>query len=160
MGLSRVEQAEAYLPYLDYLDGFAIYKLWDTCNKLGWFAFRRLNLDNRLETFRDRTILDEAKFFDDLDDVLHRRNGLDWTDSYIDGYLEQTDRVEDVLVLLGKWLKERMTIKAFDFVAAVIRHVGGRSNLDILQLEGIDPIDEVEETRRDTFFAVARRSLS
>ena len=160
LGLSRVEQAEAYLPYLEYLDGFAVYQLWNTCNKLGWFAFRRLNLDSHLVTFRERTILDEAKFFDDLDDVLERRNGLEWADSYIDGYLEQTDRVEDVLALLEKWLNERMTIKAFDFVAAVIRHVGGRSNLDILKLEGIEPVDEVEEIRRDTFFAVARNSLS
>jgi hypothetical protein len=160
-GLSRLEQIESYLPYLDYLADHTMHTLWDSCNRLGWFTFRRLHLDKRLkETNRKHTILDEAKFFADLDDAVQRRDGTDWADFFIDRYLEQTDRVEDVLVLLEKWLKERMTIKAFDFVAAVIRHVGGRSNLDILQLEGIEPIDDAEEIRRDTFFAVARQSLN
>lgn len=159
-GLSRIEQVEAYVPYLDYLDGFALYGMWETCNRLGWFAFRRLHLDSRLEqTYRDRTILDEAKFFSNLDDGL-QRGGVDWADFLIDRYVEQTDRVEDVLTLLEKWLKERMTVQAFDFVAAVLRHLGGRSNLRALSVDGIEPEEDVAQIRRDTFYAVARHSLN
>ncbi len=159
-GVNRLEQVEAYLPYLDYLDDHAIYTLWDTCNRLGWFAFRRSHLDSRLkETNRNHTILNPANFFEQLDSAL-KRSGVDWADFFIRRYVEQTDRVEEVLSLLEQWLKERRTIAAFDFVAAVLRHVGAPSNLELLRVAGVEPIDDVEEIRRDTFFAVARRSLN
>jgi hypothetical protein len=158
-GLNRLEQVEAFLPYLNYLNGAAIYNLWDTCNRLGWFAFRRLHLDNRLEeSYRNHTMLDEQKFFANLDDALQRQ-GPEWADFFVDRYLEQTDGVEEILALLGKWLKERMTIESFDFVAAVLTHVGGRSNLKLLEIDGIEPLEDVEEIRRDSFFAVAQYSL-
>jgi len=159
-GLERIEQAEAFSPYLDWLEPFALFRLWEICNKLGWLAFRRHHLDGRLdETFRDRTILDQSKFFDELDDV-SRRGGVDWPDFLIDRYLEQTDRVEDILELLEKWLNERMSIDAFDFVSGVLRHVGRRNHLQLLSLNGIEPARDVEQIRADTMYAVSRRSLS
>lgn len=158
-GMNRLEQARAFLPYLDYLDDFAIGTLWDTCNRLGWFTFRRSHLDNRLGgTHRSNTILDERAFFRNLDEVL-RQHDADWAYFFIDRYMKQTDRFEEVLALVEKWLKERMSLAAFDAVAAVLRHVGGRQNLKLLELEGIQPADKVEEIRRDTYFAVARHSL-
>lgn len=159
-GLQRIEQAEAFRPYLDWLKPFAIFNLWETCNKLGWFAFRRQHLDARLdETFRERTILDQSKFFDELDESI-RRGGVEWPDFMIDRYLEQTDRVEDIFELLEKWLKERMSIEAFGFVSGVLRHVGRRDHLKLLSVDGIEPAKDVDEIRADTLYAVSRRSLS
>lgn len=101
------------MPYLNYLDGFAISRLGDACNRLGWFAFRRSHVDRRLEhSHRNHTILDESKFFGNLDKALEQ-NDVDWADFFIDRYLDQTDRVEEILAILEKWLKERMTVKAF-----------------------------------------------
>jgi hypothetical protein len=159
-GLERIEQAEAFRPYLDCLEPFAIFNLWETCNKLGWFTFRRQHLDARLdERFRERTMLDQSKFFDNLDDGIGR-GGVDWADFMIDRYLQQTDRVEDIFELLEKWLKERRTIQAFDFVSAVLRNAGRRSHLQLLSIKGIEPAKDVEEIRADTLYAVSRHSLS
>ena len=159
-GLERIAQVEAFVPYLDWLDSHAIFTLWDTCNRLGWFAFRRQHLDVRLDaTFRERTILDEPGFFSKLDEQL-ARGGADWADFLINRYLEQTDRVEDIIELLQKWLGERMTVAAVDLVAAVLRHIGVRRNLRLLSVSGIEPAADLEEIRADTFFAVSRRSLT
>ncbi len=159
-GLQRIEQAEAFKPYLDWFTPFAIFNLWETCNKLGWFAFRRQHLDTRLdETFRERTILDQSKFFDELDEGIPR-SGVEWPDFMIDRYLEQTDRVEDIFELLEKWLKDRMSIEAFGFVSGVLRHVGRRCHLQLLSVDGIEPAKDVDEIRADTVHAVSRRSLS
>jgi hypothetical protein len=159
-GFDRIAQAEAFVPYLDWLEPHAVFSLWDTCNRLGWYAFRRQYLDSRLdETFRERTILDEGGFFRKLDERI-ARGGEDWADFFIDRYLEQTDRIEDIIVLLEKWLRERSSMSSLNFVAAVLRHIGVRRHLQLLTIGGIEPMTDVQAIRADTIYAVCRRSLT
>jgi hypothetical protein len=113
-------------------------------------AFRRLYLDARLEgTWRERTLLDETKFFDALDNEIASGRG-DFADFWIDSYLTQTERVVDIFKLLGNWLTKRKTISALEFVAAVVRRAGGRQNLNLLHVNDIDPADEVGRILADT----------
>ena len=158
-GVSRIEQVEALVPYLDYLSPMAIHKFWELCNEREWLAFRRAHLDVRLEgRWRDLTLLDESKFFADLDNEIAKGH-IDWGDIWINRYLSQHERLENIFNLLGSWLKERRTISALEFVAAVVIHAGGRRDLDLLCVDGIEPAKDVKAIVADTHFAVRRRSL-
>jgi len=84
---------------------------------------------------------------------------ISWVDIWINRYLSQHERLENIFNLLGSWLKERRTISALEFVAAVVIHAGGRRDLDLLCVDGIEPAKDAKAIVADTHFAVRRRSL-
>jgi hypothetical protein len=158
-GVSRIEQVEALVPYLDYLDPLVIYTFWDLCNERGWLTFRRAHLDARLEgQWRERTLLDESRFFTKLDADIDKGRGT-WVDIWLDRYVSQGERIEDIFKLLRKWFSERRTLPALELVAAAVIHAGGRRDLDLLSVDGIEPVEEAEAIVADTRLEVSRRSL-
>jgi hypothetical protein len=159
-GVSRIEQVEALIPYFEQLDQLEIYTFWELCNERGWIDFRRKHLDARLEgKWRERTLLDEAQFFAELDTDVEKNRGA-WVDFWFDRYLSQGERVENIFKLLRQWLNERRTLPALELVAAAVIHAGGRRDLDLLSIEGIESAEEAEAILADTRFAVSRRSLT
>lgn len=158
-GVSRIEQVEALIPYLDYLSPSVIHAFWDLCNERGWLDFRRTHLDQRLQgQWREIVNLDESEFFTHWDAEV-AKNHIDWIDIWFDRYLRQGERIENIFNLLRNWLSKRRTLSALEFVAAVIVHAGRRRDLDLLCVDGIEPAKEAEAIVADTHFSVSRRSL-
>lgn len=158
-GVSRIEQVEALVPYLDYLDPLAIHFFWELCNERSWFNFRRTHLDSRLEgQWRKNTLLDESTIFAELDNQV-AKDHISLVDIWIQGHLHQGEQLEGIFSLLGKWLHRRRTIPALEFVAAAVVHTGSRHDLDLLYVDGIKPDEEASAIIADTHFAVSRRSL-
>jgi hypothetical protein len=109
-GVTRIEQVEALVPYLKYLDALEIHTFWDLCNERGWLDFRRMHLDARLQgKWREGTLVDESQFFADLDNEIAKSH-IGWADVWIDRYLRQGERLENVLNLLGNWLNTHKTL--------------------------------------------------
>jgi hypothetical protein len=159
-GVNRIEQVEALVPYFDYLDPLVVHTLWDLCNERGWIEFRRKHLDGRLEgKWRERTLLDEGQFFAELDADVEKNRGA-WVDIWFDRYLSQGETAENIFRLLRTWLSERKTVAALELVAAAVVHAGGRHDLDVLSVEGIEPAEEAEAILANTRFEVSRRSLT
>jgi len=158
-GVSHIEQVEALVPYLDYLSPRAIYTFWDLCNERGWLDFRRTHFDARLEgRWRELAQLDDSRCFTDLDEQC-AEDRIHWIDHWIDRYLKQGEQLDQIFCLLGMWLRERRTISALELVAAAIVHAGGHRHLDLLCVDGIEPVHQAEEIVSDTRFSVSRRSL-
>lgn len=158
-GVSRIEQVEALIPYLDYLSPIAIHSFWTLCNERGWLDFRRTHLDARLEgQWREVTLLDKAGTFADLDDEVAKGHS-GWVNIWIERHLRQGERLENIFSVMGDWLSGRRTIAALEFVAAAVVHAGRRQDLALLRVDGIEPAQEAEAIFIDTKFAVSRRSL-
>ena len=158
-GVSRIQQLEALIPYWDHISPSDIHSLWDLCNERGWFDFRRTHLDERLQgQWRKRTLLDESNFCSDLDE--HLANGqIHWIDYLVDRYLNQGEQFDRILNILHKWLRDHRTITALELIVAAIVHAGRRHDLDLICIDGIEPVPQAEAIIADTHFAVRRRSL-
>lgn len=158
-GVSRIEQVEALVPYLDYLDPLAIHSFWELCNERSWFDIRRTHLDSRLEgQWRKNTLLDESTIFAELDNQI-AKDHISLVDIFIERHLHQGEQLESIFGLLGNWLRKRRNIPALEFVAAAVAHAGRRHHLDLLCVDGIEPDEEAEAIITDTHFAVSRRSV-
>jgi len=158
-GVTRADQVEALLPYLDHFDPLAIHTFWELCNERGWIDLRRAHFDMRLQgKWRALALLDEAQFFADLDEEL-ARNHIGWAHIWLDRCLGQGNRLDDIFNVLGRWLRQRRTIPALEFTAATIAHAGKRVDVDLLRVNGMEPAEQVEAIITDTRFAVSHRSL-
>jgi sulfur relay (sulfurtransferase) DsrC/TusE family protein len=160
-GVNNIRQFEVLIPYLDYLDSMDIYFIWEHCNDRNWFEFRRTHLDSRLEErWRKDTLLDKTDFFEKLD-VIIQKSGAYWRiEDLIDEYLKQGEQVAQIFEFLREWLNKHRTIAALEVVAAAIIHVGKREDLNLLNIEGIEPSDQAKAIIRDACFGVKLRSLS
>jgi len=159
-GVNRIEQVEALVPYLDYLSPLDIHAFWELCSDRGWLDFRRAHLDGRLEgQWRKNTLLDEATLFVEWDKEI-ARDHIGWMGFWINHYLSQGEQLENIFNLLKKWLNQRRAIPALEFVAAAVSHAGGRCDLDVLSVDGIEPVDQVQAIIADAYFTVRLRSLA
>ena len=82
-----------------------------------------------------------------------------YVDHWVKRRLEAGEELASILTRLGKWLRERGTIRALEFAAAVVTHVGERCNLEFLDIQGIEPIDKAQAIIADARFAVSLQSL-
>jgi hypothetical protein len=157
-GFYQIKQIEAIVPYLDYLSESDVHRLWDTCNKHGWYALRRQHLDGRLsEQWRDREFLSEAKALEDLDG--HLKQTMPLVDLWVDRCIETGWSQDEVLHLAARWCAEKKTAPALEILASALIHAGTRKHIVLTDIEGIVPVDEADVIRIDTDYAVMRRSL-
>ncbi|MCK9635776.1 MAG: hypothetical protein M0R41_05830 [Methylobacter tundripaludum] len=160
-GVNNIRQFEVLIPYLDYLNSMDIHFIWEHCNDRGWFEFRRTYLDSRLEErWRKETLIDKTDFFEKLDVIIQKSDAYWRIEHLIDKYLKQGEQVAQIFELLREWLNRHRTIVALEVVAAAIIHSGERSDINILNIDRIEPSDQAEAIRKDTCFAVYLRSLS
>jgi hypothetical protein len=158
-GVVRVEQVEALIPYLDYLDSMAIHDFWTLCNERGWATLRKIHLDARLSgEWRNRSGLDDALIMEGLDKELgYERNP--WMDLWVDNYLENGVSVEYLFQVVRAWLKTKKSTKALEIAASIVIHAGKRLDAEIL-LDGVDDSELAPQIVADTRFAVRRRTLA
>lgn len=157
-GVTRIEQIEAMVPYLDHIDESAIYHFWELCNERGWIKLRREHLDGRLRKWRKNAGLDDATLLAELDRELayERPAHLDF---WVERHLDNGRSKENILGIVRQWLRSNKTPKALEVAASVIKHAGNRSDVDVL-IEGDDQSDLAKEIMDDTRFSVCRRRLT
>jgi len=100
-GLTRTAQAEALMPYWQHLSDATRDHLWDECNRLGWFDWRRRNLDPLMGTgfAHHRAFLDEEADFLALDHSLgerqrHSVDGHYWSKHHLETGLTVTEVID------------------------------------------------------------------
>ncbi len=157
-GVTRIEQVEGLIPYLDHLDEFTVYHFWELCNERGWMNLRREHLDARLGKWRKNAGLDDETLFAELDqelthDVVH---SLDY---WVERHLGNGRSIENLLGIVQAWLKSNRTAKALEVAASIVIHAGSRGDIDLLN-EGSDQSELAAEIIADARFAVRRRTLS
>jgi hypothetical protein len=157
-GVTRIEQVEGLIPYLDHIDEFAIYHFWELCNEHGWMTLRREHLDARLGKWRKNAGLDDATLLAELDEELTREMPQHM-DFWVDRHLDNGRSMESILSVVREWLRLNPTIKALEVVASIVKHAGSRADIDLLK-EGTDQLELAEGLIADSAFAVRRRTLS
>ena len=158
-GITRIEQIQALLPYLDYLSDFDIFYLWEICNDHGWFEFRRQHLDSRVEPHNNDIYVDDNQAMTELDDTLAGKHAF-WAKNWVEKFLETGLPIDHVMEVVEKWLSRQTDIKALKMAADVIVHAGQRCHLSILSNHNIAATDQTASIIANACFALKRRSLN
>ncbi|WP_149241657.1 hypothetical protein [Dyadobacter sp. 32] len=157
-GITRIEQMNALVPYLEEIDEFSIYQFWDLCNDRAWFEFRKAHLDVRLTgKWRLAAGLDDESIFSELNQRLHfeKNFGLShWVDRHIKNGLT----LETIFSTARKWVQETKSTKALEFFSLIIAYIGDRNHAQIL-VEESDDSELACDIITDAKFAIDRRSL-
>ena len=156
-GITRKEQIQALLPYLQLMDEGTIHGFWNVCNERGWFELRRNHLDSLVSRKYGGLYLDDDQIIKSIDEITNRGNAL-WIDHWIDDYLKTGATLDHVIGVIGGWLAARKTIGALQLAAAALTHAGRRKHLSILNVP-VEPEVAAADIRTDTRFSVERRSL-
>lgn len=156
-GVTRIEQVEGLVPYLDHINEFSVYHFWELCNERGWVTLRREHLDARLGKWRKNAGLDDATLFAELDKELsyERPPHLDF---WVEQHLDNGRSKESILGIVRQWLVSNKTTEALEIAASVVMHAGARADVDLLN-DGGDQSELADGIMADTRFAVFRRTL-
>jgi hypothetical protein len=158
--ITSIKTLIALLPYIDLVDEMGIYDLWNLCNQQGWYDWRRDHLDQRLsQTWRKRCGIDESLLFEELDEYASDSKPITWIDVWISQFAERGESHNRLIEVIQAWLKEQHSIKALKVVAKILAYSGNRADLTLLENANIQPTSEADEIRKDTKFAVSRRTL-
>lgn len=158
-GVTRIEQVEGLVPYLDHAGELAIHLFWELCNERGWVKLRRDHLDSRLVgKWRTNAGLDDEALFADLDREL-TYDRVPWLDYWVERHMDNRRSIENILGIVRQWLASNKSPKALEIAASIIIHAGTRAHVDLLN-EGSDQSRIALEIIEDTRFAVCRRTLA
>ena len=158
-GITRLTQIEVFLPYLDYLEDYDLWSLWQICNEHGWFEFRRQHLDARINSNNATGYVDDSRALADLDNELHKGETV-WAGSWADRFLETGVSVDHMMGVVYTWLKRQTDIKALIIAADIVTHAGSRCHLDILHGHEFEPVDHALSIIANAEFEVKRRSIN
>ena len=100
----------------------------------------RLHLDSRLTHPRYTELLGEENTFRALDEFV-AKDRLHSIDHYLDRLLTTGVTLDQVVKEFSGWLISRGTIDALRVMAAVLVHIGRRSDLPILRSVNVEPRD-------------------
>ena len=158
-GITREAQVEALAPYLKFLNSFDIWQLWTICNDHRWFTLRRKLLDACLQKKYLKWRWDHDQAISELDEASKRQPiGID-INFWIDNYLKTGVTWNDILSTMTGWLGERQSFEALQLVAAALRYIGTRNNLEVLRIYEGMPETESRQLIADTQFVVHRRTI-
>ena len=158
-GVVREEQVRGVLPHARLLSRFGTNRLWDECNRRGWFEIRRKHLDGLIRKPFPRGWWDREEVESELDRIC-ASDGRGWFGFTIDAAIAADVSWSEILSTVLDWFKSRRSIEAFEVVAAAIRERGSRRDLhrlaEVASLVGGVATEVVEDAR----FAVCRRTLA
>lgn len=158
-GVTRIQQVEALVPYVDHLGPNSIHDLWTLCNERGWFELRRRHIDPRMrDEWRHTNYVDDTRAQKSLDDMLNNRRGH-WIDFWIDDFLKAGASLPHILDLIAEWSGRRRTIDALELAGDGFVHAARREDLQRLLARWAEGSQEAAAILADTSFAVQRRSL-
>ena len=158
-GVVREEQVRGVLPHVELLSPFSTSRLWEECNRRGWFDIRREHLDGLIREPFPRGWWDREEVESELERIC-ASDGRGWFGFTIDAAIAADVSWSEILSTVLDWFRSRRSIEAFEVVAAAIRERGSRRDLDrlaeVASLLGSVASGVVEDAR----FAVCRRTLA
>jgi hypothetical protein len=158
-GVTRIEQMEGLVPYLNDFDDMTIWELWELCNERGWLPFRNAHLDELLSgQWLENSGLNDELIIGELDKRLGYESAH-WMGRWVDDHLANGLTVENLFRVVRKWLEARRTVKALETAAPIVIHTGKRADAEVL-LAGVDGSDLAAEIVADTRYALQCRRLT
>ena len=157
-GLTRVEQRDGLLPYLEYLSDTDIQMLWWACNKNGWFEWRRDHLDSRAKGLGVRFLNDEAAV-KELDRNLGSEDSLFFLHHWGKDFLETGVSNEHMLDVIARWVSDREQNRALVITAELVTRFGNRRHLDLLRQHNAAETQLGNQVIRNAEFELCLRSL-
>jgi len=154
-GLTRQAQMHALIPYLHLLSPMEIHNLWETCNRCGWFSFRREFLDDRLSDRYAVFKWDPARFVSKLDKMVAENRHI-WMDSLIGDLLKADVSWAEIIATMARWLEERRSLQALRIVSTAILYKGTRDDLAALKTAESMSEEAARQLVADTWFALRR----
>ena len=158
-GVSRIDQIEVLLPYLDNLEDSDILSFWHVCNRLRCFEFRRQHLDTRLMPEYQSAFMDDNRAQAVLDNQLAKGQPF-WTYHWIENFFETADSIDHILDVLHNWLIRQTDVSALVMAADIVIHAGKRCHLPILQSQNLATEDQTTPIIANACFQLKRRSLT
>ena len=157
-GVTRLSQMNGILPYLEHLSEIDIQMLWDSCNKNGWFEWRRKHLDSRAKAMGVRFVDDHAATRE-LDRELDREGPLFSMDQWGEMFLETGVSIEHMMTVLEDWVAQQDRERALFMAAALVASFGNRRHAKLLHRHILAESQFGRTVIRDADFEVRLRSL-
>jgi predicted HAD superfamily phosphohydrolase len=156
-GISREEQIVAFAPYFHLLNEHDVRRLWDTCNKFGFFGARKQFVDPLMREKEGVPFVDQDATDVALDQMA-KPDRLNWVDRWLEDFRRTGADTDTILRQVSGWLSRRQTIEAFRLVCEILMTIGERKHLAILDVySGTE--EDVDSLRKNARYAVMRRSL-
>ena len=157
-GITRLPQLDGLLPYLDYLSDGCIVMLWRTCNRNGWYDWRRRYLDSRAKAI-DMPFVDDAAAIRELDKQLEGTGSSFALDRWVAGFLESGVSMDHVMDVVAQWLTVRTEDEALRLAANLVTGFGQRKHLPLLFLHSAAQTAFGHDVVENAGFEVRLRSL-
>ena len=157
-GITRREQMEALLPYLDHFSDLDVGLLWEACNENGWFDWRRVHLDARVKE-AGSGFVDGVWFEKRLEGEMARTGDLFLVDNWVELFLRTGISLDDLMELLRNWLASHSATKALRIAADIVTRFGLRSHLEILYGHSSAQSEYGKALIEDASFGLRLRSL-
>jgi hypothetical protein len=155
--ISREDQIAAFAPYFHLLNEHDVRRLWDTCNKLGFFEARKRFVDPIMRQKGRVPFVDEDATDIALDGMA-KPDRLNWVDRWLEDYRKTGADSDKIFGQVSGWLSRRQTIEAFRLACEILVTIGERKHLAVLDVySGTD--EEAASLRENARYAVMRRSL-
>ena len=157
-GVTRIEQMDGLLPYLEYLSETDIEMLWQECNKNGWFDWRREHLDSLAKA-------PGMRFGDDAAVLMELDRDLDWEgplfplDHWGESFLKTGISIEHMMELVEQWVSDRRQEKALLMAADLVTRFGKRHHVALLHRHKSADRQFVRKVIQNADFELRLRSL-
>ena len=158
-GVTRLPQMQGLEPYLGLLSEIDVSELWGTCNKNGWWAWRREHLDEFAKAGGMR-LVDDAAALGELDRALARDGPFFPMDHWARSYLETGSSLEQMMELMPGWLSERSEKKALLMVADLVERFGEKPHLRVLRCHSLAGTEFGQDVIQNADFQLRWRCLS
>jgi hypothetical protein len=119
-GLTRHSQVLTLVPYFHLIEASDLERLWGACNRGGWYALRREQLDPLLCASPPKALWSDERAAAALDEMV-RTGNLRWLDHWLDDFLSAGTAWSEIRQLLFSWLAQRQSIQALEAVCAALR---------------------------------------
>ena len=157
-GITRFEQVEGLMFYLDHLSEFDIRSLWEECGRNDWTEFRRQHLEERVRNTGSRLFVDDNLAMENLDKMITQWP-MHFVDHWTDMYFQSGASLDHIMEVVQRWLVDQTDKRALAVAGDIVGRVGNRRHKDILFSFGGTATEETQSIIDNTSFTVERRSF-
>ena len=157
-GITRFDQVEGLMPYIDCLSEFDIYSLWEECGRNGWTEFRKQHLEDRVRSTGRGLYIDDNFAINELDKMVTRwptHFSSHWTEMY----LESGASLDYVMSVLRRWLGNQTDERALAVAGDIVSRVRNRGHKEVLFAFGGAAGERNQSIIDNATFTVERRSF-
>ena len=157
-GITRFEQVEGLMPYLDYLSEFDIRSLWEECGRNGWIEFRQQQLEDRVRNMNTILFMDDDRAMKGLDKMMAQWP-MHFTHHWTHVFIESGTSINHVVEIVRQWLTLQTDNKALDVAGDILGQIGSRRHSEILSAFGGTVTEDSQGIIDNAIFTVKHRSF-